>query len=511
MADWTAGYVADIGYTYGYYLELNPLRAQLAFLNAGLVPPESGVHCELGFGQGLSANIHAAGAASVWHGTDFNPAQAAFARGTAQASGANVCLTDEAFADFCQRSDLPEFDSMGLHGIWSWISDANRAVIVDFVRRKLKVGGVLYVSYNTLPGWAAFAPMRHLMTEHAQKMAAQGNGTVERVEGALAFAEKLMACGTGYAKVNPQVIERVKKLKEQDRHYLAHEYFNRDWQPMHFATMAQWLEPAKVSFACSAHYLDQIDAINLTAEQLTLLSEIPDPMFRQTVRDFIVNQQFRKDYWVKGARKLSLLEQSEAFRAQKVILVQRRADITPKVTGSIGEASLQEAVYKPILDFLADLKPKTLGQIEEAVKGQGVALAQITQAVMILAGAGHLAAVQDKGLTLKARKLTDKLNAYLIDKARGSSSIAYLASPVTGGGVGVNRFQQLFLLAISEGKERPKDWANSAWQILQSQAQKIVKEGQTLETPEENLAELTTQATAFAERQLAILKALQVY
>jgi hypothetical protein len=30
------------------------------------------------------------------------------------------------------------------------------------------VGGVLYISYNTLPGWAAFAPMRHLMTEHSE-------------------------------------------------------------------------------------------------------------------------------------------------------------------------------------------------------------------------------------------------------------------------------------------------------------------------------------------------------
>jgi len=35
MTDWTAGYVADIGYTYGYYQELNPLRARLALLNAG--------------------------------------------------------------------------------------------------------------------------------------------------------------------------------------------------------------------------------------------------------------------------------------------------------------------------------------------------------------------------------------------------------------------------------------------------------------------------------------------
>jgi hypothetical protein len=70
MTDWTAGYVADIGYTFGYYQELNPLRARLAFLNAGLVPPNNGVHCELGYGQGMSANIHAAASGSVKKGSD---------------------------------------------------------------------------------------------------------------------------------------------------------------------------------------------------------------------------------------------------------------------------------------------------------------------------------------------------------------------------------------------------------------------------------------------------------
>ena len=69
-------------------------------------------------------------------------------------------------------------DYVGLHGIWSWISDENRAVIVDFVRRKLKVGGVLYVSYNTQPGWAAMVPLRDLFVEHAAVMGAPGQGRV---------------------------------------------------------------------------------------------------------------------------------------------------------------------------------------------------------------------------------------------------------------------------------------------------------------------------------------------
>ena len=126
MSDWTGGYVADIGYTFGYYTELNPQRVRLAFLNAGLVPPKVGTACELGFGQGMSTNMHAAASVVQWHGTDFNPAQAGFAQELADVSGNGARLYDEAFDQFCSRTDLPEFDYIGLHGIWSWISDDNR-------------------------------------------------------------------------------------------------------------------------------------------------------------------------------------------------------------------------------------------------------------------------------------------------------------------------------------------------------------------------------------------------
>lgn len=510
MSDWTAGYVADIGYTFGYYTELNPLRVKLAFLNAGLVCPEMGAACELGFGQGMSANLHAAACLTSWHGTDFNPSQAGFAQDLAAVSDSGAKLYDEAFDAFCARADLPEFDYIGLHGIWSWISDENRAVIVDFIRRKLKVGGVLYISYNTQPGWAAMVPMRDLLTEHSEVMGVSGQGIVPRIDGALAFAEKLLATNPLYARANPQVAERLQKIKEQNRNYLAHEYFNRDWLPMPFSRMAECLAPAKLSYACSAHYPDHVDAINLNPEQQTLLKEIPDAMFRETVRDFCVNQQFRRDYWVKGARKLNGVAQAEAFRAQKVVLVQPRADVSLKVNGSLGEATMQEAVYGPVLDILADHQPRTLGQIEQAVSTKDVKFAQLIQAVMVLTGTGALLAVQDEWAIAQAKPRTTKLNAYLCDQARGSADISYLASPVTGGGVTVNRFQQLFLWARSKGQPQPAEWATFAWNTIAAQGQRLVKDGKTIESAAENLAELTSQANAFADKQLPILQALQI-
>jgi SAM-dependent methyltransferase len=510
MRDWTAGYVADIAYTFGYYTELSPLRVNLAFLNAGLVPPRSGTACELGFGQGMSLNLHAAAGTEAWYGTDFNPAHAGFAQELAEVSGASARICDDAFADFAQRTDVPEFDYIGIHGIWSWISDANRAVIVDFVARKLKVGGVLYISYNTLPGWAAFAPIRHLLTLHAATLGSEGKGIVSRIDGALDFADQLLAVDPAYASSHPQVVGRLRNLREQDRHYLAHEYFNRDWLPMHFATMAQWLSPAKLDYACSANYLDHVDAVDLTPTQQEFVNGISDIVLRETARDFMVNRQFRKDYWVRGARKLDSVEQGELLRAQKIILTVPRAEISLKISGAQEEVEMIETIYNPILDEIANHQPKTLAEIELAVAQHGIGFGKVRQAVLILGGSGQLLSVQADAAINAARPHTDRLNAYLMRKARGSDDIGYLASPVTAGGVTVGRIELLFLLARLEGMTNPADWAKFVWEILEVKNQALVKDGIALDNAEDNIAELTVRADAFNDTRVPILRALQI-
>lgn len=509
MSDWTSGYVADIGYTFGYYQELNPQRVKLAFLNSGLVCPEFGNACELGFGQGMSANIHAAASLCAWYGNDFNPEQASFAQELASASGANSQLYDESFAEFAKR-DLPEFDYIGLHGIWSWISDENRQIIVDFVKKRLKVGGVLYISYNTLPGWGTFMPMRHLMVEHAQVMGSEGAGILSRIEGALNFTDKLLATYPSFLQFNPKVKDKVEQIKKLNKSYVAHEYFNRDWHPMHFNEMAKWLEPAKISFACSAGYLDHVDTINLTPEQKILLNEITDVTFKESVRDFMVNQQFRRDYWVKGARRMTALEQAEGFRKLRFVLVSHRASISLKVHGALGEANLNEGVYNPLLNLMADHKVRSFEQIEIVLKPNGIDFPKLAQALLVLIGNATLACVQDEQVITKAKRQTDKINSYFLNKSRGSNELAYLAAPVTGGAIAVGRFQQLFVLAIQKGLKKPEDWASFVDDILRAQGQKIVKEGETLETQEEMLAELHRLANDFSDKQMPILKALLI-
>jgi hypothetical protein len=147
---------------------------------------------------------------------------------------------------------------------------------------------------------------------------------------------------------------------------------------MPFSKTAGWLTPSKLTFACSAEYLDHIDQINITNVQKKFLNEITESTFRETVRDFIVNQQFRKDYWIKGGIKSNALEKIELLRKQKFILTRNPKLLDFKASTSMGETTLQESVYTPLLDLMSDYHPYTLGQLEKSLKGTNFSLLQLS-------------------------------------------------------------------------------------------------------------------------------------
>ncbi len=128
--DWTEGYVAEIEYTSGFYQELAPSLLSFAALVAGYQAPpiDRPFTCfELGCGKGISANlIAAANPAGRFYANDFNPAHIVFARAlAADARLENVTFLEKSFAEL-GGEELPDFDYITLHGVYSWVSAENR-------------------------------------------------------------------------------------------------------------------------------------------------------------------------------------------------------------------------------------------------------------------------------------------------------------------------------------------------------------------------------------------------
>ncbi len=508
MSAWSEGYVSDINYTYGYYQELNPQRVIIPFLMAGLTPPNIQNACELGFGQGVSLNIHAMAGNAKWYGTDFNPSHAFFAQNMANQSDADkVYISDQGFKEFCAREDLPEFDFIGLHGIWSWISDENRDIIVDFLRRKLKVGGVLYISYNTLPGWAAASPIRHLLVEHERIMSSSAHHRAQNAKSALEASKQILELSQRLCNTTPTLIPKINELVGMDPHYLAHEYLNKDWQPMYFSQVEALLESAKLNYACSVRYLEDFPECLFDSEQQEYFKTIENPSFAQTIKDYMLNKQFRCDYWVKGQHKLNLAETAEIWKKLNVLMIMKRSEVSMTVS-AYRITNLMPEIFDPILDILADNKIHSVADILTEVDGK-VSDSAVFNALALLYGKNDILLAQPKEYIEQARPRCDALNRYLLEKAKISTEIYALASPVTGEGMLLGLLDQLFSLAHQDDIPH-SEWEDFIWNILLNKGQRIVKDNQTLEDEAENREEIKRLQELFLVQKLPILQELGI-
>lgn len=511
MNAWNYGYFTESTYTYGYYRELNPVFQKFCLLAKGYAAPEtqdSDNYCELGFGQGVSLNIHAAANPGNFFGTDFNPAHAAHANELCTASGCGGKFFDDSFEEMLNRSDLPQFDSINLHGIWSWISTENQKIIVEFARKFLKPGGTFYNSYNCYPGWSPAAPLRELFVLH-DKYAQKSKKTFERVEEAMKFTEEFLAKNPVYFQRVPDVAKIFESTRKHDHDYLAHEYFNRDWICMYFTDVVELLEDAKLDFACTAEIIESMENLSVQQGALEFLNKIESPVMREQVRDYFINRQFRKDLYIRGARRISSYERITRLMGTNYVLMNTEP-FPDKFQVAVGEISLAKDVCEKIHDYLAskNYSPKNFNDFIK--KNPEIAAQSIEQILIILVHSSNIAPCQSDAAAKIVKPKCDALNKYFCDRAKNSSDISFMASPVTGGGITVNRFEQLFLSALADGKKSADNIASVVWEILSTQGQALMSNGNKLETPEENIAQLKSMAKDFIDKRLPIFKALQI-
>jgi SAM-dependent methyltransferase len=443
MANWSAGYVVDVEYTHGFYQELTPSLLGFLSLLQGVQAPDLGsaslTYCELGCGQGFSTNLLAAANPHIqFHATDFNPGHIVGAQSLAQSAQLkNAHFYDDSFAEFVNRSELPDFDFITLHGIYSWISPENRKTIVEFIRRKLKPGGIVYISYNTMPGWASMMPLRRLLLEHTSSPGSQLSPQ-SRVSAFLELAYKLGKLDTRFLASHPKLEKKIERLKGQNQNYILHEYFNQDLEPFYFTDLAQELAEAKLTWVGPANALDTLDDINLTKEQREFLAGIDDIPLRQMTRDHIVDQQFRRDIFIKGPVRLSAYQTRERWLDTRFALTMKGSKVPREMRGMRVAIKLQDGIYDPLIAVL-EQGPRTLREIMAEPTLAPFNFNRLVQALTILVAQGACSpCLPEQGFA--ERKLhVDRFNRAVANQSRFERKFSYFASPVTGGGIAADR------------------------------------------------------------------------
>ncbi|MBC7908185.1 MAG: methyltransferase regulatory domain-containing protein [Rhodospirillaceae bacterium] len=489
---WTDG-VAAIDYTHAFYPEMAPAHLAFVLLLKGIAPPplQGFRYAELGCGQGLTTNLLACLHSDArFEAVDVLPSHIAGARALAEESGHdNVQFFEETFAAFAGRGGQ-DLDIIALHGVWSWVSDENRRILLDIIGRRLKPGGAVFLSYNCLPGWAADMPVRHLLLE---RVAAEHGPLPQRIDRALDFMRRLSQQG-GYFDHAPSAAALLESLRGKTDNYIAHEYLNRDWSPFYHADIAAQM--AGLDFAASATVLDHLDGWRLSSEAAALVAEA-EGAARETLRDTLTYTRFRRDIFVREPRHLSKAERREHLGALRFGLIVPRNDVPESATSSTGDQVLPAALYIPLVDALVE--PKSLDQLAAQLPHPFDA---IVEALMVLVSLGAAAPSLGEGDAERCRRF----NGAVLARNRHSPDIRQLAVTIWGTGLVVDVLDRLFLLAEREGA----DPTAFAWMVLTERGKRLRRDGRWLETAEDNLAELKRLHGDFVRLRRGRLAALGI-
>lgn len=502
---WAQGYYADSAYPIFYFREQSPATMRFNLLLAGqqaIVDAEPS-HCELGFGQGLTLAINAACNGGQWFGNDFMPGHVANAREMLAAFDGQVATTEAPFTDIADDDSLPAFDTISLHGVWSWVSESNREAILRFLDRRLKPGGSVMLSYNALPGWSSTAPVRYLMNLYACEAVPASAGVDASVNGAREFVTALAQLKQGYFEKTPAARQLVRDLAGRDPSYLAHDYLVDQPTPFHFADVARTLGRARLDFAARCEPLELIESLALRQESRQFVGALDNPMLREQVRDVLLDRSFRRDIFVRGARRLAPLEQAERLQATRFVALRPLAEHAQALREL--NIPLDLKPFQKVIDVVAAASPRPVS-LGEMMSGSGLGYDTCREVVTLLTGKFVLTACQAQADIDRARESCARLNAWLIGRNLRGQAFTHLASPVAGCGVAVARMNQMFLAARQLGKTDAPAFVLAR---LQASGETLLAKGKPL-GPEEALREARAQYVSFESTSLPVLQGLGI-
>ena len=512
---WNHGYNTDLGYTFGYYREQDPAWLDLSALFKGACPPSQSAtgrlrYLELGCGQGLNLCLIAACHPGMdFVGIDFNPAHIAHAQGLARAAGlGNVRFVEGDFAELGKNwpDSLGRFHYATAHGILSWIARPVREGLYRCLDAALEPGALVYLSYNTLPGWLAGLPIQHLLRLW---QVSEGWASLTAIEQGCLRLQRLTEANAATSKALPAMKARLDKLASLDRSYLVNEYMHESWTTFWFDELAKELAPHKLQYLTTATASDWYLPAMLPAEWKAVLQETSDAVARETVLDVLINQSFRRDLWVRGQAPLWPARQREVLLGLRFALLSRptpkEAGAHPYVYGtSLGEVNGKPEVYGPLYDALQS-GPKTLGELMQvpliAADGQGGVAARTLgdtlQAVGLMLAAGHVALARGalSGAADKAAKALNRAIAQAsLDGAPYRSAVASALPWVLGA---TDSELMLAALHLSQPKAEADRLAQVWVDRLLLLGRGLAHEGQALTTREAMLPRATALVQAF--------------
>ena len=208
---------------------------------------------------------------------------------------------------------LGTYDYIIAHGFYSWVDEETKNNFLRLCKKHLAENGILYMSYNTYPGWHKMDSVRALL-EFANKDIDTLNHR-EKVRHGKTVSSKLGALMLEYDTVKNQqasFLQSLRQTLQKQDCYVGHDHLEPVNTPVYFHQCMDHMAEHGFTYLCDCDlnlsFPDVYDEILHTK-----LEELAphDPLAREQYIDFMLNTAFRKSLFThKGATPKRITETS---------------------------------------------------------------------------------------------------------------------------------------------------------------------------------------------------------
>ena len=199
---------------------------------------------------------------------------------------------------------LGTYDYIIAHGFYSWVDEETKDNFLRLCKEHLAENGILYMSYNTYPGWHKMDSVRALL-QFANKDIDTLNHR-EKVRHGKTVASKLGALMLEYDTVKAQqgpFLQSLRHTLQKQDCYVGHDHLEPVNTPVYFHQCIDHMAEHGFAYLCDCDLNLSFPSVYDETLRTKLQELAPhDPLAREQYIDFMLNTAFRKSLFThKGA------------------------------------------------------------------------------------------------------------------------------------------------------------------------------------------------------------------
>jgi cyclopropane fatty-acyl-phospholipid synthase-like methyltransferase/methyltransferase-like protein len=181
-----------------------------------------------------------------------------------------------------------QFDYIICHGVYSWVPKEVQEKILKIGASHLTPNGVMYVSYNTYPGWHLRGVVREMMRYHV----ADFDSPQMKIRQARGLLDFLVKYSKSHSLAYQQLLKDESAMLENSLDsYLYHEHLEENNEPLYFHQFVRRVDAAGLRYLADSHISSMV--AQLFDESAAEILRGAPLLRREQYMDFLRSRMFR--------------------------------------------------------------------------------------------------------------------------------------------------------------------------------------------------------------------------